>query len=97
MANRWMFWPFIFSKGIHFVWSHQLVRKIPVQQFFDGEQDDGALFFFPKARDFPLGVLAVIERHEKAFLAFLAHHHGFKAVNVWATDFVFLFLGSGAL
>jgi hypothetical protein len=35
------------------------VRKIPVQQFLDGEQDDGALLFFPEARDFPLGVLAV--------------------------------------
>ena len=41
--------------------SRQLVRKIPVQQFFDGEQDDGALFLFPETRDFPLGVLAVIE------------------------------------
>lgn len=37
------------------------MRKIPVQQFFDGEQDDGALFLFPEARDFPLGVLSVIE------------------------------------
>lgn len=44
-----------------YVSSHQLVRKIPVQQFLDGEQDDGALFFFPETSDFPLGVLAVIE------------------------------------
>ena len=32
-----------------------------------------------------------IERHEKAFLAILAHHHGFKGVNVRATGLVLLF------
>ena len=47
------------NHGYYTMGSHQLVRKIPVQQFLDGEQDDGALFLFPEARDFPLGVLAV--------------------------------------
>ena len=33
----------------------------------------------------------IIERDDEAFLAILAHHHGFKGVNVRAAGFVFLF------
>jgi len=48
-------------RGYLLTLSHQLVRKIPVQQFLDGEQDDGALFLFPEARDFTFGIFAVIK------------------------------------
>ena len=33
----------------------------------------------------------IIERDDEAFLAILAHHHGFKGVNVRAAGLVFLF------
>jgi hypothetical protein len=39
----------------------------------------------------------IIERHEEAFLAIFAHHHGFKGVYVRAAGLVFLFYLDGIL
>jgi len=66
------------------------VREIAVEKFFDGEQNNRALFLFPEARDFPLGFFAVIERHKKSFRAGGAAHGGLESVNVGTTDLVFL-------
>ncbi len=43
------------------------------------------------AFDLAQGGVGIIERHDEAFLAILAHHHGFKGVNVRASGLVFLF------
>ena len=53
----------IFVLCIHV--SHQLVRKILVQQFLHSEQDDGALFFFPETRDLPVSLFRHARRLEK--------------------------------
>jgi hypothetical protein len=45
--NDWLF-------GTASIFSNQLIGKISVKKFLDGEQNDGALFFFPKQRDLPL-------------------------------------------
>jgi hypothetical protein len=62
-----------------------------VEDFLHRQGDDDFVAALEEGFDFVQGVVGIIERHEEAFLAILAHHHGFKGINVGTADFVFLF------
>ena len=62
-----------------------------VEDFLHGQGDDDLVAAFEKRFDLLQRVRRIIERHEETFLAILAHHHGFKGVNVRAAGLVFLF------
>ena len=70
---------------------HQLLGNVLVEDFLHGQGDDDFVAALEKRFDLLQRVRRIIERHEKAFLAILAHHHGFKGVNVRAAGLVLLF------
>src|SRR5664280_801395 len=69
----------------------QFLGNMLVEDFLHGQGDDDFVAALEERFDLLQGVRGIIERHEEAFLAILAHHHGFKGVYVRAADFVFLF------
>ena len=71
--------------------SCQFPRNLLVQNFLHRQGDDGFAAALEKTFNLAQGVVAITERHEKAFLAILAHHHGFKGINVGTGEFVSLF------
>jgi len=77
------------------VGSHQLLRNMLVEDFLHGQGDDDFVAALEERFDLLQRIRRVIERHEEAFLAIFAHHHGFKGVNVRATNLVFLFYLEG--
>src|ERR1035437_4140938 len=80
--------------GWRLIWGvtlHQLLRYVFVEDFLHGQGDDDFVAALEERFDLLQGVRRIIERHEEAFLAILAHHHGFKGVYVRAADLVFLF------
>ena len=62
-----------------------------VEDFLHGQGDDDFVAALEERFDLLQRIRRIIERHEKAFLAILAHHHGFKGVYVGAANLVFLF------
>ena len=62
-----------------------------VEDFLHGQGDDDFVAALEEGFDLLQRVRRIIERHEEAFLAVLAHHHGFKGVYVRAAGLVFLF------
>ena len=62
-----------------------------VEDFRHGQGDDDFVAALEERFNLLQGVRRIIKRHEKAFLAILAHHHGFKGVYVRAAGLVFLF------
>ena len=62
-----------------------------LQNFLHGEQHNALAAPAEERIRLAHGIVGVIERHEETFLAILAHHHGFKGINVGTTDFVLLF------
>jgi len=69
----------------------ELFCNVFVEDFLHGQGDDDFVAALEKRVDFRQGVGRKVERHEKAFVAILAHHHGFKGVDVRATGLVLLF------
>ena len=61
------------------------------QNILHRQRDDDFAGATEKGVGFGERVARVIEADEKAFLTFLAHHHGLEGVNVRAARFVFLF------
>jgi hypothetical protein len=64
-------------------------------KFLQRQGDDDFVAALEEGFNFLQRVRRIIERHEKAFLAIFAHHHGFKGVNVRAAGLVFLFYLDG--
>ena len=62
-----------------------------VEDFLHGHGHDDFVAALEERFDLLQRIRRLIERHEEAFLAILAHHHGFKGVNVRAAGLVFLF------
>lgn len=66
-----------------------------VEDFLHGQGDDDFVAALEERLNLLQCVRRIIERHEKAFLAIFAHHHGFKGVNVRAAGLVLLFYLDG--
>ena len=62
-----------------------------VEDFLHGQGDDDFVAALEELFNFLQGIRRIIERHEEAFLAIPAHHHGFKGVNIGTTGLVLLF------
>ena len=62
-----------------------------VEDFLHGQGGDDFVAALEERFDLLQRIRRIIERHEKAFLAIFAHHHGFKGVNVRAAGLVLLF------
>jgi len=71
--------------------SQQFLRNVLVEDFLHGQGHDDFVAALEERFDLLQGVRRIIEGHEKAILAILAHHHGLEGVNVRATDLVLLF------
>lgn len=70
---------------------HQFLRNMLVEDFLRGQGDDDFVAALEERFDFLQRIRRIIERHQKAFLAILAHHHGFKGVYVGTANLVLLF------
>src|ERR1035441_8438191 len=84
--------------GWRLIWGvtlHQFLRNVLVEDFLHGQGDDDFVAALEERFDLQQRIRRVIERHEEAFLAILAHHHGFKGVYVRAAGLVFLFYLDG--
>src|ERR1017187_2218220 len=84
--------------GWRLIWGvtlHQFLRNVLVEDFLHGQGDDDFVAALEERFDLLQRIRRIIERHEEAFLAIFAHHHGFKGVNVRATDLVLLFYLDG--
>jgi hypothetical protein len=74
---------------------HQLLRNVLVQYFLHRQGDDDFVAALEKGFDLLQRVRRIIERHEEAFLAIAAHHHGLEGINVRAAGLVLLFYLDG--
>src|ERR1017187_7575125 len=84
--------------GWRLIWGvtlHQFLRDVLVKDILHGQGNDDFVAALEKGFDLLQRIRRIIERYEETFLAIFAHHHGFKAVNVRATDLVFLFYLDG--
>ena len=79
------------------LFSHQLLRDVLVEDFLHGQGHDDFVAALEERFDLRQRVRRIIERHEEAFLAIFAHHHGFKGVYVRAAYLVLLFHLDGIL
>jgi len=71
--------------------SRQLPRNLLAEDFLHGQGDDDFVAALEERFDLLQRIRRIIERYEEAFLAVLAHHHGFKGVYVRAAGLVLLF------
>src|ERR1017187_4553195 len=84
--------------GWRLIWGvtlHQFLRNVLVEDFLHGQGDDDFVAALEERFDLLQRIRRIIERHEEAFLAIFAHHHGFKGVNVRAAGLVLLFYLDG--
>src|ERR1019366_1849136 len=70
--------------------SHHFLGNVLVEDFLHGQGDDDFVAALEKRFDLRQRIRRIIERHEEAFLAIFAHHHGFDGVNVRAAHLVLL-------